>query len=66
MEYENHSDTNCNRCTWINVEGIGKETGRLGNKKTSRDHQDNKIIQIGQNTEKFPGDLKRLQSKTIK
>ena len=34
--------------------------GRLENKSTSRDHPNYSIIEIGQNTEKSPGDLKRL------
>ena len=32
----------------------------LENKKTTRDHPNYRIIKIGQNTEKSPGDLKRL------
>ena len=39
---------------------IGKWTGRFGNKKISGDHPDYSIIKISQNTEKSPGDLKRL------
>ena len=39
---------------------IGTRTGGLGNKRTSRDHPNYSIIEIGQNTEKSPGDLKRL------
>ena len=29
-------------------------------KNTNNNHQDNSIIKIGQNTEKSPGDLRRL------
>ena len=36
-----------------------QEIGELGNKRTSRDHQNNSIIKIGQNTEKSPGDLRK-------
>ena len=43
-----------------NPQRIGKGFGRLGNKKTSGDHPDYSIIKIGQNTEKSPGNLKRL------
>ena len=39
---------------------IGKRTGGLGNKKTSGDHPNYSIVEIGQNTENCPGDLKRL------
>ena len=43
---------------------IGKRTGRLGNKSTCEDHPDYSIIVIGQNTEKSPGDLRRLVTQT--
>ena len=43
-----------------NPQRIGKRTGKLGNKRTSRDHPDKRIIKISQNTEKRLGDLKRL------
>ena len=36
------------------------ETGALGNKWTSGDHPNYNIIENGQNTEKSPGDLRRL------
>ena len=39
---------------------IGEGTGRLRNQRTSRDHQDNSIIKISQNTEKSPGDSRRF------
>ena len=61
MEYD--GDTNCGWCAWNNSQKIAKERGRLGNKKTSRDHQEYSITKIGQNTEnteKSPEDLKRL------
>ena len=60
MDHEDDSDTNCGWCTWNNPKRIGKESGRRGNKKTNRDHPDNCIIKIGQNTEKSLGDLRRL------
>ena len=49
---------------------IGRETRRLGNKRTIGDHPDCSSIKIGQNTEKRPGKSKRLaviqaQVKTI-
>ena len=37
-----------------------KETGGLGSWCTSGDHPNDSIIENGQNTEKSPGDLKRL------
>ena len=39
---------------------IGKDTGRLRNKSTSGDHPKYIIVEIDQNTEKSPGDLRRL------
>ena len=39
---------------------IGKRTRRLRNKRTSGDHLNNCIIEIGQNTEESPEDLRRL------
>ena len=35
-------------------------TGGLGHKRTSGDHPNYYIIEIGQNTEKSPEDLRRL------
>ena len=57
MEHDSDGDTNWS--TWNNTQRIGKITGRLGNKK-SGDHQDYSIINIGQNTEKSPEDLRKL------
>ena len=39
---------------------IDNGTGELGNKKTSGNHPNYSMIKIGQNTEKSPGDLRRL------
>ena len=39
---------------------IDKVTGGLGNNRTSGDHPNSCIIEIGQNTEKSPGNLRRL------
>ena len=60
MELKGDGDTNCNCYTWNNPQRIGKGTERLENKRTSGDHADYSIIKIDQNTEKCPGDLKRL------
>ena len=38
----------------------GTGTGGLGNKRTSGDHSNYSIIKNGQNTEKSPGDLRKL------
>ena len=39
---------------------IRKVAERIGNRSTYRDHPNYSIINIGQNTKKSPGDLKRL------
>ena len=43
-------DTNCGWFIWDNPQRTGKETGRLGNKRTSKNHPDYSNIKIGQNT----------------
>ena len=60
MEHEGDSKTNCNLCAWYSHQRIDKGAGRLGNKRTSEDYPDYSIIKIGQNTEKNPGDFRRL------
>ena len=39
---------------------ISTNAGELGNNRTTGDHPNYCIIGIGQNTEKSPGDLRRL------
>ena len=60
MEHENDGDTNCNWCAQYSHQRIGKGSGRVGNKNTSRDHPNDSTVKISQNTEKSPGDLRRL------
>ena len=60
MEHENDGDTNCNWCFWYSYRRIDKGTGGLGNEKTTGHPPNYSIIKIGQNTEKSPGDLRRL------
>ena len=38
----------------------GKKTGGTGSQRRKRDHPDYRVIKIGLNTEKSPGDLKIL------
>ena len=45
---------------WYSHQRIGKGTRRTGNKNMSGDHPNDSIVKIGQNTEKSPGDLRRL------
>ena len=60
MEHGSDGYTNCRWCSWYSQQRIGKRIGGLGNKKSSGDHPNYCIIEIGQNTEKSPGDLKRV------
>ena len=55
MEHESDSGTNqyCHQ-------RIGTGSGGLWNKRMSGDHPNDSIIKISQNTEKSPGDLRRL------
>ena len=59
---ENESDvyTNCNWCSLYRQRRINKESVGFGNKRTRGDHPNYCNIEIGQNTEKSPGDLRRL------
>ena len=51
----------CNNwCSWYSHQRINKGTRGLRNKRTSGNHPNYCIIQIGQNTEKSPRDLRRL------
>ena len=58
--HEGNSDTNWNLCTWNNPKSLAKGAGRVGNRRTSQDHLNYSIVKITQNTEKSPGDLRRL------
>ena len=60
MEHESDSNTNYNQCTRYSIQGIGTETGGLGNKNTWGDDPNNSIVKIGQDTEKSPGDFRTL------
>ena len=48
------------KCGRSNLQRFGKGTGRLRNQRTSEDYADHSIIKIVQNTEKSPGDLRKL------
>ena len=60
VEHESDVYTNCNWSSWYCHQRIIKGTGGFGNKRTSGDYPNYYIIEIGQNTEKGPGDLRRL------
>ena len=60
MEHENVCDTNCKRRTQYSHQRIGKGTGKNGNKNTREYHPNDSTVKNEQNTEKSPGDLRRL------
>ena len=60
MEHESDDYTNCNRYSWYSHQRIGTETRGLGNNGTGGDCSNYNIVEIGQNTEKSPGDVRRL------
>ena len=60
MEHECDGDTNCNWCTRYRHQRFCTGTGRLGKKRTSEDHPNYSIVDIGQNSKKSPLDLRRL------
>ena len=57
MKYDADGNTNC---TWNNRQTIDRGTCRNGNKRTIGNHPNESIFKVGQNTEKSPGDLRRL------
>ena len=57
VEHECDGDTNCNWCTWNGTQKLWKVAGKL---EIRRRIETISIIEIGLNTEKSPGDLKRL------
>ena len=60
MEHKGDDYTNRDWCFWYNHQRIIKGTGGLGSWRTSGYHSNYYIIENDQNTEKSPGDLRRL------
>ena len=56
----NNSCSSSNWRSWYSLQRIGTRTGGLETKRTSGDHLNFSITEISQNTEKNPGDLRRL------
>ena len=52
----------CNGCARDDPQNLSKRAARIRNRRTITDHS-NYSIKIGQNTEKSPGDLRRLAAK---
>ena len=44
------------------IQGLGKETRGIGNQRIILDHTDQNIVEMGQNTQKGPGDVRKLAS----
>ena len=57
MEYAYDGDISCNWSTWNSPHWIEKGIGTVGK---NRDHSEYNIVEIDQNSEKNPGDPKRL------
>ena len=60
MEHKSDSDTSYNWCIWNDPQKIDKGAGRIRNWRARRYLPNYSIIEIDQNTEKSPGDLRRL------
>ena len=60
MEHEGDGDNKYNRSTRDSRQRTGTGIGGIGNKRTSGDHPNNCIVEIDQNTEKSPGNMRRL------
>ena len=60
MEHESDGDTNCNWRVRYCHQRIGSGTDGLGNKRTSGHHPNFSIVEIGENSKKSSGDLRRL------
>ena len=59
-EHESDGDINCYWFFQYSHQWIGTGTEGLWNKRKAKDHPNNSFVEIGQNTEESPVDLKRL------
>ena len=60
MDHESDGGTKCNWRDWNDHKRSGKGSERVGNERTRRDHPNDVIVKIGQNSKKNYGDLSRL------
>ena len=58
-KHESDGNTNCNWCSWYSHQRIGTRTGGIKRKRMSGNHP-NSIIEISQNTEKSPDNLRKF------
>ena len=65
MEHEGGGDTICSRRPRYSNRRIGKMTGGLRDKNMCEDYLNYCIIEIGENTENYPGDRRDLMSLTL-
>ena len=56
VEHQSDNYTNCDWCSWYCHRSIIKETGGLGNNRTSGDHANYYVIESYQNIEKSLGE----------
>ena len=56
----NVTDTTCNWRTWNGPQRLEKGAKRVENRRTNLNHPNWSIVEISQNTEKSPGELRRL------
>ena len=52
MEHESDGDTHNNLYAWYSQQRIDNGPGEHGNYRTTGDHQNDSIVEIGQNTDK--------------
>ena len=60
MDHDSNGNINCNWYARNNPQRLDKKTKKFRNQRTSEDPPDYSIFKIAQNTEKSPGDLRRL------
>ena len=60
MDHKSNGDTIGILRVQYSYQRIGKRTGGLGNKRTSGDHSNYCVVEIGKNIKKSPVDLWRL------
>ena len=60
IEHESDDYTSCGWCSLYSHQEIGIGTKGLRDKRMSGDHPNYSVVEIVQNTEKSPGDLRRL------
>ena len=60
VEHKSDDYISSNWCSCYSHQRIGTRTGELGNNRTGGDYPNYSIVEIGQNTAKSPGDLRKL------